>query len=182
VPRPPRVQFAGAVYHLMNRGVRGEELYTDVREHHHFLGLLAETCLRYGWLVRTYCLMGNHYHLLVTTPEPTLSVGMQWLNGCYAQWFNWRHRHKGHAFFRRFNSGLIETDSQLAEVARYILLNPVRARLCKRAEEWPWSSYRAMLGKEPAPTFLSSDWLLTEFGVSIEQARVNFAAFIRAAE
>jgi putative transposase len=123
VPRPPRVQFAGAVYHLMNRGVRGEELYTDVREHHHFLGLLAETCLRYGWLVRTYCLMGNHYHLLVTTPEPTLSVGMQWLNGCYAQWFNWRHRHKGHAFFRRFNSVLIETDSQLAEVARYILLN-----------------------------------------------------------
>jgi putative transposase len=182
MPRPLRIQFAGAVYHLMNRGVRGEALYTDVREHQHFLALLAEACVRYGWLVRTYCLMGNHYHLLVTTPEPTLSVGMQWLNGCYAQWFNWRHRHKGHAFFRRFNSVLIETDSQLAEVARYILLNPVRARLCQRAEEWRWSSYRAMIGKEPAPAFLSSDWLLTEFGVGIEQARVNFAAFIRAAE
>jgi putative transposase len=166
----------------MNRGVRGEELYSDVREHHHFLALLGETCVRYEWLVRTYCLMGNHYHLLVTTPEPTLSVGMQWLNGCYAQWFNWRHRQLGHAFFRRFSSVLIETDSQLAEVARYILLNPVRARLCRRAEEWPWSSYRAMIGKEPAPAFLSSDWLLTEFGVGIEQARVNFAAFIRAAE
>ena len=92
------------------------------------------------------------------------------------------HGHKGHAFFRRFRSVLIRTDSQLAEVARYILLNPVRAHLCNRAEDWPWSSYRAMIGKEPTPAFLSSDWLLTEFGVGIEQARVNFAAFIRAAE
>ena len=81
MPRPPRAQFAGAVYHLMNRGVRGEDLYTDAREHAHFLALLAEACVRYDWLVGTYCLMGNnHYHLLVTTPEPTLSVGMQWLN------------------------------------------------------------------------------------------------------
>jgi REP element-mobilizing transposase RayT len=166
----------------MNRGVRGEALYTDAREHTHFLALLAETCLRYEWLVGTYCLMGNHYHLLVTTSEPTLSVGMQWLNSCYAQWFNWQHGHKGHVFFRRFNSVLIKTDSQLAEVARYILLNPVRARLCRRVEEWPWSSYRAMIGTEPAPAFLSSDWLLTEFGVGIGQARANFAAFIHASE
>ncbi len=79
MPRPQRVQFAGAVYHLMNRGVRGEDLYTDAREHARFLALLAEACARYQWLVGTYCLMGNHYHLLVTTPEPTLSVGMQWL-------------------------------------------------------------------------------------------------------
>jgi putative transposase len=182
MPRPPRVQFAGAVYHLMNRGVRGEDLYTDAREHGHFLALLAQTCVRYEWLVGCYCLMGNHYHLLVTTPEPTLSVGMQWLNSCYAQWFNWRHRHQGHAFFRRFHSVLIKTDSQLAEVARYILLNPVRAQLCKRAEDWPWSSCRAMIGKEPMPTFLTSDWLLAEFGVGMEQARVNFAAFIREPE
>jgi REP-associated tyrosine transposase len=182
MPRPPRVQFAGAVYHLMNRGVRGEDLYTDAREHAHFLALLAETCVRYEWRLGSYCLMGNHYHLLVTTPEPTLSVGMQWLNSCYAQWFNWRHRHQGHAFFRRFHSVLIKTDSQLAEVTRYILLNPVRAHLCQRAEDWPWSSYRAIIGKEPMPAFLTADWLLAEFGVGMEQARVNFAAFVRAAE
>ncbi len=88
----------------------------------------------------------------------------------------------GHAFFRRFHSVLIKSDSQLAEVARYILLNPVRAHLCKTAEDWRWSSYRAMTGKEPIPAFLSSDWLLAEFGVGMEQARANFAAFIRAAE
>jgi REP-associated tyrosine transposase len=166
----------------MNRGVRGEALYTDAREHRHFLALLAEACVRYEWLVGAYCLMGNHYHLLVTTREPTLSVGMQWLNSCYAQWFDWRHSHKGHAFFRRFHSVLIKSDSQFAEVARYILLNPVRAKFCQTAEDWPWSSYRATIGKEPAPAFLDSGRLLSEFGVSIEQARVNFAAFIRAAE
>jgi REP-associated tyrosine transposase len=182
VPRPPRVQFAGAVYHLMNRGVRGEDLYTDARERDHFLALLGEACARYEWLVGGYCLMGNHYHLLVTTQEPTLSSGMQWLNSCYAQWFNWRHGHKGHAFFRRFKSVLVKTDSQLAEVARYILLNPVRAHLCKRAEDWPWSSYRATIGKDAPPPFVSFDWLLAEFGVGMEQARVNFAAFVRAAE
>jgi hypothetical protein len=107
---------------------------------------------------------------------------MQWLNSCYAQWFNWRHSLRGHAFFRRFHSVLIKSDSQLAEVARYILLNPVRPRLCETVEDWAWSSYRATVGKEPAPSFLTSDWLLSEFGVGIEQARVNFAAFIRAAE
>jgi putative transposase len=166
----------------MNRGVRGEALYTDARESLHFLALLGKACLRYEWLVGAYCLMGNHYHLLVTTQEPTLSVGMQWLNSSYAQWFNWRHGHRGHAFFRRFHSVLIRSDSQLAEVARYVLLNPVRSHLCTRAEDWPWSSYRATIGKEPAPVFLDSDWLLWEFGVGIEQARVNFAAFIREAE
>jgi REP-associated tyrosine transposase len=182
MPRPLRVQFPGAIYHLMNRGVRGEDLYTDAHEHGHFLALLSETCVRYGWLVRAYCLMGNHYHLLATTPEPTLSSGMQWLNGCYAQWFNWRHGHKGHAFFRRFHSVFINNDSQLAEVARYILLNPVRAQLCARAEDWPWSSCRAMVGKEPVPAFLASDWLLEQFGFHLNQAQANFAAFIRAAE
>jgi putative transposase len=166
----------------MNRGVRGAALYTDRHENAHFLALLSEACVRYEWLVRTYCLMGNHYHLLVTTQEPTVSRGMQWLNGCYAQWFNWRHGHKGHAFFRRFHSVSIKSDSQLAEAARYILLNPVRAGFCDRAEDWPWSSCRAMIGKEPRPGFLAADWLLEQFGFDPRHAQANFHAFIRAAE
>jgi putative transposase len=166
----------------MNRGVRGEALYTDQREHARFLELLSETCARYEWLLRAYCLMGNHYHLLVTTPEPTLSVGMQWLNSCYAQWFNWRHAHKGHVFFRRFASVVIDSDSQLAEVARYVLLNPVRAGFCTRAEDWSWSSYRATVGLDPAPAFLASAWLLGQFGFQPHQAEANFAAFIRSVE
>ena len=164
----------------MNRGVRGELLYTDDVERIRFICLLAEVCLRYKWLLRAYCLMGNHYHLLVTTAEPTLSRGMQWLNGCYAQWFNWRHRLEGHAFFRRFHSVQVETDSYLAEVARYILLNPVRAGVCATPADWPWSSYRAMVGKEPVPPYLACDWLVEQFGFELRHAQANFAAFVAA--
>lgn len=180
MPRPLRVQFPGAIYHLMNRGVRGELLYTDDQEHAHFLWLLQEACHRYKWLLRTYCLMSNHYHLLVTTTQPTLSRGMQWLNGCYAQWFNWRHNHQGHAFFRRFHSVNVESDAYLAEVARYILMNPVRAGLCAAPEDWRWSSYRAMVGREPKSPFLSCEWLVGQFGFELAQAQANFAAFVRA--
>ena len=164
----------------MNRGVRGERLYTNEEDHRKFIALLEVGCWRYGWLLRTYCLMPNHYHLLVTTPEPTLSRGMQWLNGCYAQWFNWSHGHKGHAFFRRFHSVVIERESHLAEVARYILLNPVRAGLCAGPADWPWSSYRAMVGTDPKPAFLATDWLLAQFGGNPRHARANFAVFIGA--
>lgn len=180
--RNHRPQVAGVLYHVTARGNVHQDIYLDDEDRRAFLSFLADASARDGLVCHAYCLMGNHYHLLVTTPEPTLSVGMQWLNSCYAQWFNWRHRHMGHAFFRRFHSVLIKTDSQFVEVARYILLNPVRAHLCKRAEDWRWSSYRALVGKDPMPPFLSSDWLLAEFGVGIEQARVNFAAFVRAAE
>jgi hypothetical protein len=103
---------------------------------------------------------------------------MQWLNGRYAQWLNWRHGYKGHAFYRRFHSVVVEDEAQLAEVARYIVLNPVRAGLCSAPEEWPWSSYRAMVGKEPVPPYLACNWLLQQFGVEPGQAQANFAAYV----
>jgi putative transposase len=178
MPRPLRAQVPGGIYHLMNRGVRGEPLYTEDSDHEQFMALLAEACARYRWLLRTYCLMTNHYHLVVTTPEPTLSRGMQWLNGCYAQWFNWRHGHEGHAFFRRFHSVLVESEAYLVDLTRYILLNPVRAGLCRTPGDWRWSSYRAMTGQEAKPAFLASDWLLEQFGVYPAQAQANFARFL----
>ena len=162
----------------MSRGVRGEPLYTDDDECGHFMELLAETCTRYCWLLRTYCLMDNHYHLLVTTVEPTLSRGMQWLNGCYAQWLNRRHGYEGHAFFRRFHSVDIASEAHLAEVARYIVLNPVRAGLCAAPEDWVWSSYRATVGRKPVPPYLACNWLLHQFGLELGQAQANFAAFV----
>jgi REP element-mobilizing transposase RayT len=176
------VQYAGAVYHVMNRCVRSEPLYTDPADRRHFLGLLRETCRRYDWLVGAYCLMTNHYHLLVTTLQPTLSRGTQWLNGQYARWLNKTHGHAGHAFFRRFNAILIEDDAQIAGTARYILLNPVRANICDNPADWRWSSYRALTGLEPAPTFLDSAWLVGDFGIDLEHAQANFAAFIREPE
>jgi putative transposase len=166
----------------MNRGVRGEPIYTDDAERERFLRLLSETSKRYDWLVSAYCLMTNHYHLLVTTLRPTLSLGMQWLNSCWVQTFNRSHGHTGHGLFRRFHAVLVESESQHAHVARYILLNPVRAAICLRPDDWPWSSYRSTIGLEPAPAFLAIHKLVEQFGVDRRQAQANFAAFISAEE
>lgn len=179
MPRPLRVQFAGAVYHLMSRGVRGAPLYTEPLERTHFLELLGETCRRYEWETLGYCLMGNHYHLLVRTLQPTLSRGMQWLNGCYARWFSVRHGYQGHALFRRFHSVLVESDGQLVDTLHYVLRNPVEAGLCARPDDWRWSSYLATVGRHPAPRFLVTDWITTQFGDDIAHARANFVAFTR---
>src|SRR5690242_2765292 len=139
MPRPLRVQFAGAVYHVMNRGVRGTPLYTEPAEREQFLELLGETCRRYDWQTFGYCLMGNHYHLVVRTAEPTLCRGMQWLDACYARWFNKRHDYTGHALFRLYQAVLVEDDRQLVDTIRYVLRNPVEAGLCRRPEDWRWS-------------------------------------------
>jgi putative transposase len=179
MPRPQRVQLAGGIYHVMSRGVRGASLYTEAHERARFLDLLANACDRYEWQTFGYCLMGNHYHLVVRTMEPTLSRGMQWLNGCYARWFGDRHGHEGHVLFRRFHSVLVESDAQLVNTLRYVLRNPVAAGLCARPEDWRWSSYAATMGNGAPPRFLVTDWFLDQFGDHPDQARANFTAFIR---
>ena len=179
MPRPLRVQAAGAVYHLMARGVRGAAIYTDADERTRFLELLDEACRRYDWQTFGYCLMGNHYHLVVRTKKPTLSRGMQWLNSCYARWFGDRHGYEGHVLFRRFHAVLVESDRQLVDTIRYVLRNPVAAGLCARPDDWHWSSYAATVGCGAPPRSLATDWLAEEFGCDLAHARANFAAFIR---
>jgi REP element-mobilizing transposase RayT len=164
----------------MSRGVRGAPLYTEPAECTHFLGLLGETCRRYDWQTFGYCLMGNHYHLVLRTLKPTLSRGMQWLNGCYARWFGDRHGQKGHVLFRRFHSVVVESDRQLVDTLRYVLRNPVNAGLCSHPDSWPSSSYAATIGREPPPCFLITDWIAEQFGTDLDHARANFAAFVRA--
>ena len=129
------MQFEGATYHIVTRGVRKLPLFTDDRDREFFLELLDLTVARYEWELHAYCLMTNHFHLLISTPGANVSAGMQYLNSCYAQWFNWRHDYEGHLVERRFWSKLIETDEQLFETARYIVLNPVRAGICATAAE-----------------------------------------------
>jgi REP element-mobilizing transposase RayT len=181
LPRPPRIQVEGGIYHLGTRGVRKTPTFLDDADRRRFLALFQTTLLRYGWELHTYCLMTNHFHLLVTTPKANLSAGMQYLNSCYAQWFNRRHGIEGHFVERRFYSGLVETDEYLLTVARYIVLNPVRAGLCRSARDWRWSSYRgtlSTLSELPRP----STWLLSLFGRDLERAREQFAAFVLAGE
>jgi len=177
--RPLRVEYEGAVYHVTSRGNAGAKIFRDDTDRTRFLEILAIVVGRSGWICHAYCLMGNHFHLLVETPVPNLSRGMKHLNGVYTQWFNRRHRRFGHVVQGRFKSVLVEKDSYLLELARYIVLNPVRARMICRASDWPWSSYRATAAQIPPPEFLTIDWLLSQFDDDPKRAALAYRRFVQ---
>jgi putative transposase len=178
--RPLRIEFAGALYHLISRGTAKQRIFLDDRDRVFFLASLERVWARFGWICHAYCLMDNHYHLLVETPRPNLARGMRELNGVHAQAFNRRHSRTGHLFGGRYGSILIEREPHLLEVARYIVLNPLRARLpLERLEHWRWSSYRATAGLEPAPAFLTVEWILSQFGTERSRAERAYRAFVR---
>jgi len=178
VPRAPRSQVANGLYHVTARGNRGDAIFTSEHDRRRFLELLAQTTLDCGWRCVAYCLMTNHFHLIVATPEPNLSKGMHALNGIYARWFNWRHGFEGHLFQRRYHAALIESDHHMLEACRYVLLNPVRARLSPSPAAWRWSSYRATAGLAPRPPFLAASLILSYFGSDEAKARRAFSSFV----
>jgi REP element-mobilizing transposase RayT len=157
--RPLRIQCAGLTYHVTSRGVRRSAIYLDDQDRRHFLQILADVVERYDLRCHAYCEMTNHYHLALTTLDANLSRAMHQLNGDYAQWWNWRHNRVGHVLEARFTAQIIQDDRYLANVCRYIVLNPVRARMASLPEEWPWSSYRATIGLATQPAFLDLDRL-----------------------
>jgi REP-associated tyrosine transposase len=157
--RRNRIQTHGAVYHTGTRGIRRMPIFLGDDDRHLFLAILGDVVTRFEWSCRAYCLMGNHYHLALCTPEANIGDGMHRLNGLYAQAFNRRHGFKGHLFEERYWSSLVETDEQVLTVMRYVVLNPVRARLCALPHQWPWSSYRATAGIDRKPRFLDLRWL-----------------------
>jgi REP-associated tyrosine transposase len=176
--RPLRLEFPGAVYHVMARGLERGSLFRDVGDRHSFFGLLGRITEDEGWETHAYCLMSNHYHLLIETPHGSLSRGMHMLNARYSQRFNRAHDRRGHFFEGRFRSILVQKESHLLELHRYIVLNPVRAKLADRAGDWKWSSYRATAGIDEAPVWLETDWTLSQFGRGRAAARKAFARFV----
>jgi putative transposase len=179
MPRPHRLQIAGGIYHLTARGNRRQRTFLDDQDRRVFLEITEAAARRRGWRCFAYCLMPNHYHLLVETPAADLSSGMQEINSRHAMWFNWRYELDGHLFQGRFHSVLVERESHLLELARYTVLNPVRGGLCESAAQWIWSSYRPTLGLDPKPNFLAPERLLEHFGASPETALLRFAAFVQ---
>ena len=140
--RPLRIEFAGALYHVTSKGNAREAIYLTDEDRQQFLTLLENTVKRYDWYCHAYCLMGNHYHLLIETNTPALSKGMKYLNGTYTQYFNRRHQRVGHVFQGRFKAILVQKEAYLLELARYIVLNPVRAQMVRSAKDWP-STYQS---------------------------------------
>lgn len=177
--RPLRIPVAGGIYHLLARGNDRGQIFADDADRSEFLAIAAEVLGRFGWRCLTYCLMGNHYHLVALTPEENLSRGMRQLNGVYAQRYNRRHRRGGHLFGGRFHAVLVERDTHLLELARYVALNPVRAGLCARPEGWPWSAHRTLIGTAPNG-IVDPGELLRLFGGPLDQARRRYRAFVAA--
>ena len=171
MPRKLRVQYPGAIYHLMNRGDRREKIFKDDLDRNRFLATLAQACEKTGWQVHAYCLMSNHFHLVVETPQPNLVPGMKWFLGTYTARFNRRHREFGHLFSGRYKSLIVDGSGNgyLKTVCDYVHLNPVRARLIRPdrpLESYAWSSYSQYL-KAPGKRvcWLRTDRLLGEWGI-----------------
>jgi len=177
--RPLRLEYAGAIYHVTSRGDRREDIYDDDSDRMRWLEILGDVCECYNWRVHAYCLMDNHYHLVVETIEGNLSKGMRQLNGVYTQYFNRRHNHTGHLFQGRYKAIHVDKESYLLELTRYVVLNPIRARMVKKVGAWHWSSYSAMVGKTEAPVWLETNWLLSQFGKQRKRAREKYIDFVR---
>lgn len=154
--RPLRIEFPGAVYHVTSRGDRRDAIFVDDYDRRMMLGIMAQAMERLDAQVLAYCLMGNHYHLVLHTRQANLSLVMRHLNGVYTQAFNRRHDKVGHVFQGRFKAILVDRDNYLLALCRYVELNPVRAHMVAAAADWPWSSYLAHAGRADAP-----DWLDT---------------------
>jgi len=177
--RPLRLELAGGIYHVTSRGDRREDIYENDEDRKTWLELLGNTCRRYNWRCHAYCLMDNHYHIVIETAEANLSKGMRHLNGIYTQYHNRKHSRVGHVFQGRFKGILVERDNYLLELSRYVVLNPVRAKMTKTTKAWKWSSYKAMTGEVPAPTWLETDWILEQFAKQRKKAIEKYINFIR---
>ena len=158
--RPLRIEFPGAFYHITARGNAQQEIFLDDIDRKLFLKLFVSEISQQGWKCFSYCLMNNHYHLVIETPTGNLVRGMKRLNGVYTQKFNWRHNRVGHLFQGRYKSIVVDRESYLLELSRYVVLNPVRAKFAKKAEDWLWSSYRATAGLAEAPDWIEVEELL----------------------
>ena len=178
--RPLRIELAGGLYHVTSRGDRREDIYFDDDDRLAWLDVLGGVCKRFNWAVHAWCQMDNHYHVVVETPEGNLSQGMRQLNGVYTQYVNRTYDRVGHVFQGRFKAVLVERDAYLLELARYVVLNPVRAKVVKRPEQWAWSSYRAMTGEADHPAWLHTDWVLGQFGSRRSRAVEKYVDFVRA--
>lgn len=176
--RPLRIEYPGAFFHVTARGNAKKTIFYDDFDRGQFLSILGKTIEKYNWRCHALVLMDNHYHLLLETLDPTLSKGMRQLNGLYAEKHNQRYGTVGHLFQGRFKAFLIEEATYFLTVARYIVLNPVRANMVRHPADYRWSSYRATAGLEMVPSWLTIDRMFTEFKSASVDAHSAYRKFV----
>lgn len=169
--RPLRIEYPGAIFHVTARGNASQAIFQDDKDRQRFLGIHGDVVMRFNWICHAFCLMTNHYHLLIETVEANLSAGMRQVNGIYTQYINHRHHSTGHVFQGRFKAILVDKEAYLLELCRYIVLNPVRASMVEEPCSYQWSSYKATMGKGKPLNFLSTDWILSLFGEKRSRAQ-----------
>jgi putative transposase len=178
--RPLRIEFDGALYHVTSRGNERRAIFKDETDRELFLHTLAQVNERYHWICHAYCLMNNHYHLVIETPDGNLAKGMRQLNGVYTQVFNKRHLRVGHLFQARYRGILVQKESHFLEVCRYVVLNPVRAKSVRAPQQWKWSSYRATAGIVEPHSCLRAEEILGRLGRRLGEGQAKYREFVQA--
>ncbi|HTP05607.1 MAG TPA: transposase [Nitrospirota bacterium] len=180
--RPLRIEYSGAFYHVMHRGNAGSDLFKSERDRGKLLEYFSKAVARYEIKIHTYCLMTNHYHLLIETPHANLSQAIKWINVSYAAYFNRKRRRSGHLFQGRFKAVLVDADEYLKHLSRYIHLNPVRAGMVEHCKDYAWSSYPVFSGYNKLPEWLETHWLLSLFGKNQDQAKKRYRDFVESVQ
>jgi REP element-mobilizing transposase RayT len=176
--RPLRIIYPGAFYHVTSRGNEKKDIFKSKRDREKFLDYLSTATERYGAVIYAYCLMGNHFHIFLQTPDGNLSQIMRHIIGAYTTYFNIKRKRAGHLFQGRYKAVLVEADEYAAELSRYIHLNPVKAGITANADEYQWSSYRSYVGTASTPEWLMSGFILGSFGKNEKTAQKNYRDFV----
>lgn len=175
--RPLRIEYPGAYYHVTSRGNERKDVFKSQKDREQFLSYLESAVNRYDAVIHAYCLMSNHYHFILETPSGNLSKIMQHINGAYTNYFNIKRKRSGHLFQGRFKAIIVEADEYAQELSRYIHLNPVRASIVNRPEEYRWSSYLDYTGERKRPDWLETSFTLKYFGNG-EECHSNYRLFV----
>ncbi|MCC7575499.1 MAG: transposase [Methanomethylovorans sp.] len=175
--RPLRIEFPGAFYHVTSRGNEQKDIFKSEADREKFLTYLGSAAERYGAVFHAWCLMTNHYHLMIETPEGNLSRIMKHINNSYTNYYNIKRKRAGHLLQGRYKAILIEADAYAAELSRYIHLNPVKAKMVPSPEEYMWSSYR-FYAEENGPSWLSTGFVLGYFGTEQGEQRRNYRTYV----
>lgn len=176
--RPLRIEYPGALYHITSRGNERKEIFLDEEDRLKFLAILEDYHDRYGILIHSYVLMDNHYHLILETPKGNLVQVMQGINGGYTGYFNRRYKRFGHLFQGRYKGILVDKDNYLVGLSRYVHLNPVRALMVNRPEEYKWSSYPGYIARGREAAWVEYAWVLSKFGNDIRKCREKYRRYV----